>query len=137
MKDNTVLIYAVTLIGIALLSYILWNLDYSEQATEESIVENQLFCGTISSYPSPSTLLEEEGNYLFKANCAACHRMYKRATGPALFESMKKFSSDSLLLFYLKKDKLVGEYGAPCISFPSLTYKDAEALRAYINLYTD
>ena len=134
MKDNTALIYAVTLIGIALLSYILWNLDYSE-SSNKPIFENQLICGTTSSYPSPSTELEEEGNYLFKANCAACHKLYKQATGPALYGSMKKFPSDSLFLFYLKKDKLVGEYGAPCLSFPSLTYKDAEALRAYINVY--
>ncbi|WP_299762101.1 hypothetical protein [uncultured Dokdonia sp.] len=69
MKDNTVLIYAVTLIGIALLSYILWNLDYSEQPTEEPVAVNNNFCGgVISMHPQPATELEIEGKVLFKTN---------------------------------------------------------------------
>lgn len=130
MKDNTVLIYAVTLIGITLLSYILWNLDYSEQPTEEPVAENQFICGNVFMNPSLSEL-GEEGRLLFKSNCAACHKIYKRSTGPSLLHSIKKFPSDSSFHTYLKKDKVAGEYGMPCLKFPQLTYEDAIALRTY------
>ncbi len=139
MKDNTVLIYTVTLIGIALLSYILWNLDYSEQASEESIVENQLFCGTISLYPTPETELEEEGKILFKSNCAACHKIYKRVAGPALYESMNKFHSDSIFHAFIKGQKVLDslEHNASTRAnpFPHLSYKEARALKAYIQIH--
>ncbi len=89
MKDNTVLIYAVTLIGITLLSYILWNIDYSEQSEEQSIVTNDFICG--NAFFGPTSKIEKEGRNLFKTNCAACHSLYKRRTGPALLGSMKNF----------------------------------------------
>ncbi len=127
MKDNTVLIYAVALIGIVLLSYILWNLDYSEQPIEEPVAVNQFICGNAPF--GPTSELEEEGKLLFKSNCAACHKIYKRATGPALLHSMRKFPSDSSFHSYLKKDKVAGEYGVLCMKFPQLTYEDATALR--------
>ncbi|MEP0266764.1 cytochrome c [Dokdonia sp.] len=130
MKDNTVLIYAVTLIGITLLSYILWNLDYSKQPVEEPITGNYFICG--NTFSGPTSELVEEGKTLFRSNCAACHKIYKRATGPALLNSIKNFSSDSSFHFYLKKDKVTQEYGAPCIKFPQLTYEDAIVLRAYL-----
>ena len=128
MKDNTVLVYTVTLIGIALLSYILWNLDYSEQPIEEPVTVNQFICGNAFM----SSELDEEGRSLFKSNCAACHKIYKRATGPALLHSMRKFPSDSSFHSYLKKDKVAGEYVIPCFKFPQLTYEDAIALRTYL-----
>ncbi len=131
MKDNTVLIYAVTLIGITLLSYILWNLDYSEQPFEEPVVVNQSICGNVFM-DSPLSELEREGRILFLSNCAACHKIYKRTTGPALLHSMKKFPSDSSFHTYLRKDKVAGEYGVSCFKFPQLIYEDATALRAYL-----
>lgn len=131
MKDNTVLIYTVTLIGIALLSYILWNLDYSEQPTEEPVAVNQFICGNVFM-ESPLSEIEREGKSLFKSNCAACHKIYKRATGPALLHSIKKFPSDSSFHTYLKKDKVAGEYGMLCMKFPQLTYEDAATLRTYL-----
>jgi len=130
MKDNTVLIYAVTLIGITLLSYILWNLDYSEQPEEEPLAVNHFICGNAPF--DPTSELEEEGKSLFKSNCAACHKIYKRTTGPALLHSMKKFPSDSSFHTYLRKDKVAGEYGVSCFKFPQLIYEDATALRAYL-----
>lgn len=139
MKDNTVLIYAVALIGITLLSYILWNIDYSEQSIEEPVIANEFFCGTTSIYPSSDSDLEKEGKYLFKANCAACHKIYKRSMGPALLGSMKKFSSDSIFLSYIRgqkiSDSLVHNSSIGINSFPQMSYKEASALRAYINIH--
>ena len=34
------------------------------------------------------------GEALFKANCAACHKLYKKATGPALFGVVQKYEED-------------------------------------------
>ena len=31
------------------------------------------------------------GEALFKANCAACHKLFKKATGPALFQVGDKY----------------------------------------------
>lgn len=137
MRDNTVLIYAVTLIGIALLSYILWNLDYSEKPEEEPVAVNDLFCGTHLLYPSPSNPIEEEGKSLFKINCAACHKINKQMVGPSLLETIKKYPTDSSFIMYLKKEKEVGEYGGSCMQFPHLKENDATALRAYINIFLE
>lgn len=140
MKDNTVLIYTVTLIGIALLSYILWNLDYSEQAIDEPTAINNNFCGgVISMTPQPATELEIEGKVLFKTNCAACHKIYKRATGPALYESMKKFPSDSIFHAFIKGQKVLDSLehnvSTRANPFPHLSYKEASALKAYIQIH--
>lgn len=136
MKDNTVLIYAVTLIGITLLCFILWNLDYSEQP-KNPIVENPLICGTVSFFPSPDTALEKKGDVLFKMNCAACHKIFKSLTGPALLQAIKKYPSDTTFISYINRDKVIHETDVYCIRFPQFTYEDAVALRAYINLYKD
>ncbi|WP_299680162.1 cytochrome c [uncultured Dokdonia sp.] len=137
MKDNTVLIYAVTLIGIALLSYILWNLDYSEQSTEELATTPDFFCGTISIYPNPESAIEKEGNVLFKTNCAACHKTTKNMTGPALLDVIKNYPSDTSFVNYINRVKTNKEKDKYCMSFPQLSYEDAKALRAYINIYSD
>lgn len=34
------------------------------------------------------------GEALFKANCAACHKLYKKATGPALYDVVQKYQED-------------------------------------------
>ena len=34
------------------------------------------------------------GEALFKANCAACHKLYKKATGPALYGVVEKYDGD-------------------------------------------
>jgi mono/diheme cytochrome c family protein len=36
------------------------------------------------------------GKALFNANCAACHKLYKKATGPALFGVSKKYDRNWL-----------------------------------------
>lgn len=136
MKDNTVLIYTVTLIGIALLSYILWNLDYSEQPIEEPVAINDLFCGTVGF--ETNTPLGREGRILFMSNCAACHKLYKPMTGPALYGSMKKFPSDSIFHEFIKGqkvfDSLEHNSSKRINSFPNLSYEEASALREYIGV---
>jgi hypothetical protein len=136
MKDNTVLIYAVTLIGITLLSYILWNIDYSEQPIEEPVFINNNFCGPVGF--NTSTPLGEKGRGLFKANCVACHSLYKRRTGPALLGSVKKFPSDSIFLNYMRGEKVLDTLAHNSSTraniFLNLNYEEIRALRAYLDV---
>jgi len=36
----------------------------------------------------------DAGKALFKTNCAACHKLYKPMTGPALFNVVEKYEED-------------------------------------------
>lgn len=57
--------------------------------------EPHFFCGTknVEEHDSP-------GNDLFKANCAACHKLSKRAVGPALSGITKTEGYPSEAYFY-------------------------------------
>jgi len=47
----------------------------------------EFFCGTVTPV---FTEIEEKGRELFLSNCAECHRLNKRATGPALSGVLNK-----------------------------------------------
>ena len=135
MRDNTVLIYTVTLVGIALLSYILWNLDYSDNSFEP-VATSDFFCGTADL--ESNTPFDREGRSLFMSNCAACHKLYKRATGPALYGAAEIFPSDSIFHEYIKGQKVLDSLAHNASkninSFPNLSFEDAKALRTYIGV---
>ena len=61
--------------------------------------EPLLICGTISSDTNENTRL---GSAVFNSNCAACHRRYNDATGPALVPA------DSTVLFHWLQVKKAG-----------------------------
>ncbi len=53
----------------------------NESATTCTTPVPVLFCGTVGPALTGDAI---EGKQLFNANCAACHKLYKKATGPAL-----------------------------------------------------
>lgn len=86
------------------------------------------FCGTVNLSESAS-----EGKQLFNANCAACHKLDKNMTGPALRGIAKKY--DSLTIQnYLRDDKTLiktKDYNNSCVYFPQLTNADIGKILAY------
>ena len=85
----------------------------------------------------------EAGEALFKANCAACHKLYKKATGPALFGVSKKYDREWLYKWINNSAELIAsgdsqaiaiweEYNrSPMNAFPGLSETDIDNILAY------
>ena len=83
------------------------------------------------------------GKTLFNANCAACHRLYKPATGPALFGVGDKYDREWLYSWIRNSQAMVkaGDPQAVAIfeennqavmtAFPALTDTDIDNILAY------
>ncbi|MDC7994671.1 c-type cytochrome [Altibacter sp. HG106] len=83
------------------------------------------------------------GEALFKANCAACHKLYKRATGPALFGVGDKYDREWLYSWIKNSQELIqsGDSQAVAIfeeynqsvmtAFPQLSNEDIDNIIAY------
>ncbi|NND62890.1 MAG: c-type cytochrome [Flavobacteriaceae bacterium] len=83
------------------------------------------------------------GEALFKANCAACHKLYKKATGPALYGVGDKYDSEWLYTWIKNSSEMVKsgdaqavaiyeEYnGAVMTAFPQLSNADIDNIIAY------
>ncbi len=83
------------------------------------------------------------GEALFKANCAACHKLYKKATGPALFQVGDKYDKEWLNKWITNSQDMVKsgdaqavaifeEYnGAVMTAFPQLSATDIDNIIAY------
>lgn len=52
------------------------------------------FSSSLFAQIDASTGDADAGKALFKSNCAACHKLYKRSTGPALFGVVQKYDED-------------------------------------------
>jgi mono/diheme cytochrome c family protein len=84
-----------------------------------------------------------QGKALFKANCAACHKLYKKATGPALFEVGNKYDREWLYKWIKNSQELVKAGDATAVkifeennksvmtAFPTLTNADIDNILAY------
>ncbi|MFD2827848.1 c-type cytochrome [Leeuwenhoekiella polynyae] len=83
------------------------------------------------------------GKALFNANCAACHKLYSRATGPALYDVTERRDRDWLYR-WIKNNKelrdsgdpeaiaIYEEYGGTAMNlFPQLTNADIDDILAY------
>ncbi|WP_138432442.1 c-type cytochrome [Winogradskyella algicola] len=86
------------------------------------------FCGT--------TNLSEnayEGKQIFNANCAACHKLDRDMTGPALREIGKKYDTLTIIKFLHGNKTLIKSkgYNNVCVNFPNLTYEEASNLLKY------
>ena len=132
MRNNTLIIYTVSLIAIGLLTYILVFTNYNE-TSKEVVQEFEPFCGTmaLTGYSEEAQL----GRQLFNANCAACHKVFIRATGPAISRVIHKYKSDTLLWEFIqsKKDKPSDTaYYSRCMRFPQINLKEASQLHAYL-----
>ena len=84
-----------------------------------------------------------KGETLFKANCAACHNLYKKMTGPALFGVGDKYEKEWLYKWIRNSQDLVKagdaqavkifeeNNGAVMTPFPQLTDEDIDNIIAY------
>lgn len=83
------------------------------------------------------------GKQLFNANCAACHKLYQKMTGPALFEVGDKYEKEWLYKWIRNSQELIksgdaqavaisNEYnGAVMNAFPALSDEDIDNIIAY------
>ncbi|WP_461305432.1 c-type cytochrome [Aureisphaera sp.] len=83
------------------------------------------------------------GEKLFKANCAACHKLRKKATGPALYGVGDKYDREWLYKWIRNSQELVkagdaqavkifNEYNQSVMTpFPALTNEDIDNIIAY------
>jgi hypothetical protein len=67
---------------------------------------DQGFCGTSNppSYVNDSII---DGKLLFNANCASCHKMDRKLTGPALLGARDRWINVKLLKQHIMNAKLV------------------------------
>ncbi len=85
----------------------------------------------------------ELGEALFKANCAACHKLYKNAVGPALFQVSEKYSREWLYKWIKNSSALIASGDAQAVAiyneydqknmnaFPQLSNEDIDNILAY------
>lgn len=83
------------------------------------------------------------GKALFNANCAACHKLYKKATGPALYGVGDKYEKEWLYKWIRNSAALIAtgdaqavaiyeEYNkSPMTAFPGLSNTDIDNIIAY------
>ena len=88
----------------------------------------------------------DAGEALFKANCAACHKRYKKATGPALFGVADKYDRAWLYKWITNSAELIAsgdakaiaifeEYNkSPMTAFPQLSETDIDNILAYTSI---
>jgi mono/diheme cytochrome c family protein len=97
-----------------------------------------LFCG--------SSLFAQDGKTLFQTNCASCHALNKKLTGPALagLEERGPWADRQKLYAWIRNPAgfakteayaagLIKEYGVLMTAFPSLTDAEIDAIVTYIN----
>jgi len=90
-------------------------------------------------------LQAQDGKALFSQNCASCHAVNKKLTGPALAGVEDRWSDKKNLYAWIKNsqaflktgdayaNKLYNEYNKTAMNlFPNLTDKDIDAILAYI-----
>jgi mono/diheme cytochrome c family protein len=83
------------------------------------------------------------GEALFKANCASCHKLYKKAVGPALFQVSQKYDREWLYSWIKNSAALIASGDAQAIAiyneynqsnmnaFPQLSNVDIDNILAY------
>ncbi len=113
--------------------------------------DESLDCATpdtlIDDFPKVElTELEMYGESLFKSNCAACHKVYKNAVGPALHNVSEKYESEWLYSWIKNSAALIksgdaravsiyNEYGRSNMNaFPQLSHDDIDAILAYTSM---
>jgi len=87
----------------------------------------------------------QDGKTLFSTNCAACHAVHKRSTGPALAGVEDRWPDKAKLHAWIKNNQaflktgdvyannLYNEYNKVAMNlFPGLSDKDIDAILAYI-----
>ena len=119
------------MIIVAGFSILFYSLTSSNSLTQSNEIVNSNFCGTNAFYNENSS----EGKKLFNANCASCHQLDRKMTGPALKNIAQKYDSITILKFlHGEKTEIMNEdYGMTCVNFPQLTQEDISSLLSYTN----
>ena len=105
----------------------------------------QIFVFLVTILCFSNVSVAQDGRAIFQANCASCHALDKRLTGPPLrgFEARGPWADRKELYKwihnpagYMTKDPytqgLKAEYNAMMSAFPSLTEKEIDAIADYI-----
>jgi len=92
----------------------------------------------------------QDGKALFTANCASCHAVNKKLTGPALAGVEDRWPDKAKLHAWIKNNQaflktgdayannLYNEYNKTAMNlFPSITDKEIDAILGYIKTYKD
>tara|TARA_B100001971_G_C18041122_1_gene457713 strand:+ start:409 stop:798 length:390 start_codon:yes stop_codon:yes gene_type:complete len=108
-----------------------FSLTTSYQQPGCGVRDFEPFCGNpISS----NEILE--GKTIYNTNCAACHKLDKNMTGPALSKKATFYDSISFSLF-IKQNRRVHPldslYNSNCVKFPNLSIEDSYKLFEYIS----
>lgn len=87
-----------------------------------------------------------KGKAIFKTNCAACHKLYKKAVGPALHNVADKYEREWLYAWIKNSAALIAsgdaqaiavyeEYGQSNMNaFPQLTNEDIDNILEYTSM---
>ena len=95
------------------------------------VKEFEPFCGTINLSENAS-----KGKQIFNINCAACHKLNKDMTGPALSKKAKFYDSISFSSFIKQNTRvhpIDSLYNSNCMKFPNLSNEDGYRLFEYIS----
>lgn len=122
------------------------NCDMSQHKRMTALKRILLIAFAIVGLTHYNNVSAQDGKALFSANCASCHAVHKKLTGPALagLEDRHTWSDHKQLYAwihnpagYMKGDAytagLFKQYGVMMSSFPSLGEKDIDAIVTYIN----
>lgn len=97
-------LFIVILLLICSISFLI----FSEQ-DEQAIDGNMGGCVVIDDGSLQAGKMFPNGEKLFKANCASCHKADKRLVGPPLKNIFSKYELDRLHLFITNEDVLIQE----------------------------
>ena len=117
---------------------VLYLVNVKEQQVTSTIEKQpQFICGTRSYSYSDEANYEEikKGKALFSANCAACHKLNQRSTGPALRGVHQRYTTVDIIKF-MRNDfsstiKYTDESGYKCTPFPNLSDEDIQSILLY------
>lgn len=125
------LIIISTFIIIAGISVLFLALKTPEAIPGCGVKDTQFICGN-SNFSSETAT---EGKKIFNTNCAACDKLDRNMTGPALRGIAQKYDSINLVNYIrgLKHDIKPKDYGSNCVNFPQLTDEDISNLLSYTN----
>lgn len=108
-----------------------FSLTTSYQQPGCGVKEFEPFCGTINLSENAS-----KGKQIFNTNCAACHKLNKDMTGPALSKKAKFYDSISFSSFIKQNTRvhpIDSLYNSNCMKFPNLSNEDGYRLFEYIS----
>ena len=96
-----------------------------------------LSCGT-RDVKNSSTLTKIDGEYLYKNNCANCHKPHEEYIGPPLYYSLTSHSLEWSKEFLTKRENNLDslrfdtvKYQTRCRLFPNLTEAEIEAIKKH------